>query len=112
MSILPSGEDFHPESDEASCTSDNVVRTTTSDKTKPSPEVLAPILPSSSSDSDVANSLPEPAVAPKSAVIGPISKVSQEVVTKQAACNFSFFALSPSSFLSGKKAKNGRSYFD
>ncbi len=112
MSILPSGEDFHTESDEASCTSDIVVKTAT-DKTNPSPEVLAPILPSSSSESTAAAPLAEPVVVPKSTVIGPPPKVSQEVVTKQAACNFSFFALSPGSFLSGKKAKSRRSsYFD
>lgn len=114
LSILPSGEDIHSESDEASCPSDNVVRNTTSDKTNPSsPEVSVPILPSSSSDSAVVAPLAELTTVPKSAVIAPISKVDREsVVTKQAAYNFSFFALSPSSFLSGKKTKNGHSYFD
>mmetsp|Transcript_7945 Transcript_7945/g.11831 ORF Transcript_7945/g.11831 Transcript_7945/m.11831 type:complete len:255 (+) Transcript_7945:80-844(+) len=114
LSILPSGEDVQPEGDEATCPTDvDAVRTATSDKTDQLPDVQAPILPSSSSDSAASAPLPEPAVAPKSAVIAPISKVAKEhsIVTKQAVCNFSFFALSPSSFLTGKKAQNGRSYF-
>ena len=121
LSILPSGEDIHSESDEVSCPSDDVVcnttsdkANTTSDKTKLSPTVSVPILPSSSSDSTVAAPLADRMVVAKSTVIGPIAKVVKEsgVVSKQAAYNFSFFALSPSSFLSGKKAKNGSSYFD
>ena len=114
LSILPSGENVQPEGDEATCpTDDDVVRTATSDKADPLPEVQAPILPNISSDSAASAPLPEPAVVPKSAVIAPISKVAKEhsIVTKQAVCNFSFFALSPSSFLTGKKAQNGRSYF-
>jgi hypothetical protein len=117
LSILPDGEDVHLEGDEPTCPSDDVVATTAADdKADSSPNVLAPILPNKSSDSTAAAPLAESTVVPQTAVMAPISKnVAKEsgvaVITKQAACNFSFFALSPSSFLTGKKAKNGHSYF-
>ncbi|KAL7445037.1 hypothetical protein ACHAXM_009728 [Skeletonema potamos] len=117
LSILPDGEDIHLEDDEPTYPSDNLVGNDAgADKADSSPNVLTPILPSKSSDITAAAPIAESTAVPQTAVIAPISKkVVQETVgagiTKQAACSFSFFALSPSSFLTGKKTKNVHSYF-
>lgn len=120
LSILPDGEEFHLGGDKPTYPSDDVVGTAAADKTDPSPKVLAPILLYKSSDSADAAPLAKSTEVSQTAVIAPVSKTVSKhaakesgaaAIKKQAARNFSFFALSPSSFLTGKRTTNGHSFF-
>lgn len=112
--VLPDGDDIIDDDTYEPTLSDDSDGTSTADKQSVlSPSVLKPILPSNGLDSvslpAAGFSTAEPAKAART-VIAPLSNVSVKDSGENQAVynNFSFFSLSPSSFLRGKKTTSNR----
>ena len=112
--VLPDGDDIIDDDTYEPTLSDDSDGTSIADKQQlhPSPSVLKPILPTDGLDS-VSHPAAEFSTAETTkasrTVIAPLSNVAvKESGEIQALNNFSFFALSPSSFLRGKKTTSNR----
>ena len=112
--VLPDGDDIIDDDTYEPTLSDDSDGTSIADKqSDPSQSVLKPILPTNGLDSvsipAAGFSTAEPANAAQT-VIAPLSNVYvKDSGENQAANNnFSFFCLSPSSFLRGKKTTSNR----